>query len=305
MTSRLNRRIVVGLLLVALTGIIFLAIRDKLPSFGSLHVPKFGSSAPKKAAPKVVDPNKSDSTGSDLGLGLDSSQAVASGDRNQPVIALTFTSNLTEFMQKQVKGDKNKSYNNTAVLDVLDQSKVPATFFLSGLWAQQYKETAARIAANPRFEVASHSYANAAFVPKCYTLPDLPKDRKVSDITSGASVIAKLKPVHLTNFFSFPGGCYDDAALQAAKKAGVQVVQNDVIGGDAGQPNANAIVRKVMRETRNGSIVTFNTAEDNAPQTAVALRSIVNNLCTTKFKCVRLSELLALGRVTYAASPSP
>ena len=303
MTSRLNRRIVVGLLLVALTGIIFLMIRDKLPSFGSLHVPGYGSSAPKKAAPKAVVPNKSGSTGSDLGL--DSSQAVASGNRNQPVIALTFTSNLTKFMQKQVQSDPKVSYNNMAVLDVLDQSKVPATFFLSGLWAQQYKETAARIAANPRFEVASHSYANAAFVPKCYTLPDLPKDQKVSDITSGASVIAKLKPVHLTNFFSFPGGCYDDAALQAAKKAGVQVVQNDVIGGDAGQPNADAIVRKVMRETRNGSIVTFNTAEDNAPQTAVALRSIVNNLCTTKFKCVRLSELLALGRVTYAASPSP
>lgn len=301
MTYAHRKRLVTVLILIAVVIVLMLVVKDKFPSFGNLHVPGFGSSAPKKAVPKSVAPTEPDPTGSDLGL--NSGLAVASGDRNQPVIALTFTSNLTEFMQKQAV-DENKSFNNTAVLDVLDRSKVPATFFLSGLWAEHYKKTAAGIAANPRYEVANHSYRNESYVPGCYTLPDLPEDQRVSDIKNAASVIAKLKPVHPTNFYSFPGGCYDDAALGAAEAAGVQVVQSDVIAGDAGQPNADAIVRKVLKETRNGSIVTFNTAEDNAPQTAVALKTIVKDLCATKFKCVRLSELLALGGVTYAEPSS-
>ena len=100
---------------------------------------------------------------------------------------------------------------------------------------------------DPLFEVANHSYSHYAFTDDCYGLPTVPEDgcgRTWSGRTrpSGRRGCADAMP-----YFRFPGGCYDQRALQALSAAGVTAVQWDVVSGDAFATDADAVARQVLR----------------------------------------------------------
>jgi peptidoglycan/xylan/chitin deacetylase (PgdA/CDA1 family) len=176
---------------------------------------------------------------------------------------------------------------------------------LAGLWVKEYPKASARIAANPNLDVASHSYLHASFSGSCFGLPVLDPSQYEADIKQSEAVIRALKPVHMTNFFRFPGGCYTRDAVKAAKAAGVQAVQWSVASGDVGQTDPDPIVENVVNTAKNGSIVIMHLTKQNAPATGKAISAIVSSLCTKQFKCVRLSELLASGNVAYARPTGP
>jgi len=211
------------------------------------------------------------------------------------MVALTFDSNMTDAMLTRLARHQVASYDNRRVIDELVAERVPATFFLAGKWIERYPDETRRIVADPLFEVGSHSYAHRAFHLPCYGLGGLPVAAMAADVSHSEALLHRFTP-HPTNYFRFPGGCYDRAALRAIAPTHVQVIQYDVASGDAFGTSVETIVRHTLAHTRGGSIVVLHVTDgDTAPLTARALPRIVAGLRARGLGLVRLSTLLAKG----------
>lgn len=207
-------------------------------------------------------------------------------------MALTFDADMTDAMIARLRRGEVASYANLSVLDLLEKRKTPATFFVTGQWAEQYPEVTRRLAANPRFELANHSYEHAAFTGDCYGLPQLPADRMTGDV---ARTFRVLEPFggRQTRYFRFPGLCHDKAALRALAPLGVTVVDGDVVSGDPFARSAAPVVEAVLSKVRPGSIVIMHVTQANAQYTDDALPLILAGLQRRGLEPVTLSELLS------------
>ena len=218
---------------------------------------------------------------------------VDHGPRDSGMVALTFDSNMTDAMLAELDRHQVASFDNRAVIDELVAERVPATFFLAGKWMQRYPEETRRIAGNPLFEVGSHSFAHRAFRMPCYGLGGLPVAAMAADVERSEALLRHFTP-HPTDYFRFPGGCYDRTALRAIAPTHVQVIQYDVASGDAFGTSVRSIVTHTLTHTRAGSIVVMHiTGGNTAPLTARVLPAIVAGLRTRGLRLVRLSTLLA------------
>lgn len=230
-------------------------------------------------------------SGSALGTLPDPGSPAGSGPVGQPRIALTFDSNMTDAMLRQLNTGKVKSYANVGVIDELQRSHTPATFFLAGKWVERYPELTRRIAADPNFELASHSYAHLGFTARCYHLGVLPVEQMAADVEHSFRVLARFGG-RQTRYFRFPGGCYDTRALRAIAPAQATVVEYDIVGGDAFTNDPHIIITNVLRHAHDGAIVVLHITQANAPRTADALPTIITGLRARGYQLVRLSELL-------------
>lgn len=219
---------------------------------------------------------------------------VEHGSRNVPLVALTFDGDMTEGMLRKLDTGVASSYDGAPVVDELQRMRVPATFFLTGLWAQRYPATARRIAADPLFEVGSHSYSHRAFAIPCFGLEPVPVVQMADDVRRSYELIRAQVP-GATQYFRFPGGCHDAAALGALGGVGVTAVQWDVVSGDAFGTSVDKIVRQSVGGASNGSIIVMHATLGNAPLTAKALPRIVEGLRAKGLRPVTISELLAAG----------
>src|SRR5437764_2680511 len=180
---------------------------------------------------------------------------VFHGSRSQQLVALTFDTNMTDSMLAELDKGTVKSFVNQAAIDELRRLQVPATIFIAGKWVERYPDVTRSLAADPLFELASHSYAHRAFKAPCYGLgAAMPVAEMAPDLERSEQLLRQFTD-HPTPYFRFPGGCYDKAALDAVASTGVVVVQYDVASGDAFGTSVNAIVDQTLRETTNGSIV--------------------------------------------------
>ena len=175
------------------------------------------------------------------------------------------------------------SYANTAVVDELQARHTPATFFLAGKWVERYPDLTRRIAADPDFEIASHSYAHRGFAANCYRLDPEPATDMAADVEHSFAVLAPFGG-RQTRYFRFPGGCYDTAALRAVAATHATVIQYDDVADDPFNDNTAAII--------NGAIVVLHITQANAPCTADALPAIIDGLRSRGYRLVDLSDLL-------------
>jgi len=220
---------------------------------------------------------------------------VHHGRRDSGMVALTFDSNTTDAMLAELDRGQVASFDNRAVIDELVAERVAATFFLAGKWIERYPDDTRRIVATPLFEVGSHSYAHRAFHLPCYGLGGLRVSAMAADVARSEALLRRFTP-HPTNYFRFPGGCYDQAALRAVAPTHVQVIQYDVASGDAFGTSVRPIVTHTLAHTRAGSIVVMHiTGGNTAPLTARALPAIVAGLRARGLRLVRLSTLLSTG----------
>ncbi len=218
---------------------------------------------------------------------------VTNGPRDRRVVALTFDSNLTDAMIQELDQHRVASFANVAVIDELDQLQVPATLFLAGKWVERYPDLTRRLAADPLFELGSHSYEHRAYHAPCFGLGVLPVAAMAGDVEHSEQVLRQFTN-HPTPYFRFPGGCYDPGALRAIASTGVTVIQYDLASGDAFGKSVRPIVNNVVNNAQSGSIVVMHiTGGNTAPLTAFALPDIVNGLRAKGFNLVRISDLLA------------
>jgi peptidoglycan/xylan/chitin deacetylase (PgdA/CDA1 family) len=214
------------------------------------------------------------------------------GPRDRRRVALTFDSNMTDAMLRRLANGSVRSYANVAVVDELQRTHTPATFFLAGKWVEAYPQLTRRLAADPDFELASHSWAHEGFHAPCYGLGTIARAGMAADVERSFQVLARYTP-RPTRYFRFPGGCYDAAALDALAPVGCTAVEYDDVSGDAFGNNPERIADDTVRQAKPGSIVVLHITEANAPETAKALPQIISRLRDGGYQLVTLSALLS------------
>ena len=239
-------------------------------------------------APAEPQPLELTAAGSSAGV-------ISHGSRARPSVALTFDASMTAAMVQAVDRGTGARFVNDGVIAELRQLKVPATFFLSGVWMEHYPDVARDLGLDPLFELGSYSYSGRAFRAGCFRMPTIDPAGAADDVARSEALLAGATG-HPTPFFRFPGGCYDSGAVTAVRSTRVQVVQYDVVPGDGSVVDPSAIVAHTLSSTLSGSIVALNvTGGDAAPATARALPEIVNQLRARGFELVRVSDLLQAG----------
>lgn len=216
---------------------------------------------------------------------------VDHGPRTGNRVALTFDADMTDGMLGNLRAGRVKSYANLRILDLLEREQVPATFFLTGKWVEQYPDLTRRIADNPRFELANHTYGHLAFTANCYDLPRVPAKGMTDDVAKTFQVITPYGG-RQTRYFRFPGLCHDAAALDALAPLGLTVVDGDVVSGDPFATSWKPLVRAVLDNVRPGSIVIMHVTEANAAMTDEALPHILAGLRERGLVPAPLSEVL-------------
>ncbi|HEX6968408.1 MAG TPA: polysaccharide deacetylase family protein [Micromonosporaceae bacterium] len=216
---------------------------------------------------------------------------VDHGPRTGDKVALTFDADMTEGMLRNLRSGRVKSYANLRIIELLEREQVPATFFLTGMWVEQYPDLTRRIAENPRFELANHTYSHLAFTDDCYDLPQLPPDQMTEDVAKTFSIIEQYGG-RQTRYFRFPGLCHDDRALAALAPLGLTVVDGDVISGDPFATSWRPIVDTVLTKVRPGSVIILHVTEANAAMTDEALPHILAGLRDRGLTPAPLSEVL-------------
>lgn len=260
-------------------------------SVGSSTVPSPVTRGPMRLAGPAVLPDPAPGPTVPPGPTTPPGPTRLPGPAGSPRIALTFDSNMTDAMLARLTTGKVKSYANVGVIDELQRSHTPATFFLAGKWVERYPDLTRRIAADPNFELASHSYAHLAFTTHCYHLATLPTEQMAADVERSFRVLAAFGG-RQTRYFRFPGGCYNARTLRAIAPTRCTVVEYDIVGDDAFNNDPSAITNNVLRQAHNGGIVVLHITQANAPRTADALPTIITSLRARGYQLVTVTELL-------------
>lgn len=222
---------------------------------------------------------------------LNAAGIVTHGPRTVRQVALTFDADMTAGMESELRSGKVKSFYNESVVAVLKKTNTPATFFLTGMWAQVYPQAAKELATNPLFEVENHSYDHPGFSQPCYGLARIATGAKL------ANMLQAQRAIHLATgvtpkYFRFPGGCAENGDVQLAEKVGMTVVHWDVVGGDVNQPNPQKIVSQTLARVQAGSIIVLHVSGGHAPATGEALGEIIAGLKKKGLTPVTLKTLL-------------
>ncbi|GAC1658181.1 MAG: hypothetical protein NVS9B1_17510 [Candidatus Dormibacteraceae bacterium] len=233
---------------------------------------------------------------------VDGVNSFDNGARDGRRVALTFDADMTRGMLWQLQRGLVGSWYNREVIDILRAEGVPATIFLTGLWAAAYPDEARALAADPNLEIGNHTYDHAAFRVPCYGLGGTLNPG--GEIVDGQTTITQVTGV-TPRLLRFPGDCYAGPDVALARSAGMYVISGDVRAGDGFNPSVASIVGAVERNTRAGSIVVMHLhGGPNAPNTAPALREVIPFLRGQGFELVTVSTLLGLEPARPVVTPA-
>lgn len=221
-------------------------------------------------------------------------QVIFHGPRDKKRIAITFDAEMTNGMRNALKTGKAKSSYDKRIIDTLNQTQTKATLFLTGMWIELYPNETKEFSKNPLFELGSHSYSDSSYHGYCYGLTQLPKTQSIEEIGSTEKLLREYAGID-NRLFRFPGGCYSQEDVDLVTKANDKIVHWDVKAADGFNNDANQIVRNVVDNVQNGSIIILHmNGGPTAPKTANALPVIISTLKSKGYEFVKVSELLSI-----------
>jgi peptidoglycan/xylan/chitin deacetylase (PgdA/CDA1 family) len=212
-----------------------------------------------------------------LALAVQVTQAaepVTHGNRHRREVCLTFDACETA---------KPAGYD-ARIVAILEHAHVAATFLLGGKWMESHPDATRHLAANPQFEIGSHSYIH----PHMTRVPDARIDEELSRTQD---VMERLTGRRGTLFRPPYGEC-DDRLISRAAALGLTTITWEVVTGDPDKHvTANAIVREVLAKTRPGSIVIMHV-NGRGWHTAEALPRVIAGLRAKGYRFVTVSDAL-------------
>lgn len=218
-------------------------------------------------------------------------ELINNGSRKTNLVALTFDADMTPGMLKEYKSGKIKSWYDQKITEILRKNSVPATIFITGMWAELYPQVVQDLSSDPLFEIGNHSYDHAAFSTPCFGLSET--KNKETEITKTQDILTKLTG-KTPKYFRFPGGCFKKEDLDLAQKLNIKVVEWDVVSGDSYLKDPQKIVDQVLKKTQNGSIIVMHfQGGPHAPATSSALQKIIDGLKQKGFSFGTVSQLLS------------
>jgi peptidoglycan-N-acetylglucosamine deacetylase len=208
--------------------------------------------------------------------GQTDTRAIFHGSRDKKIIALTF--------------DACPSFTHggfdSNIIQVLVDSGVPATFFLSGKWIAKHRRDVKKLSAIRSFELGNHTYSH----PHCTNISD---DSVQLELQKADSLLKKVTgfPSHL---FRPPYGETNGRIEGIAHKFGFITIMYDLASGDPDSTiSKERLIRYVTTHARNGSIVVMHI-NGRGWYTAKSLPEIIQTLRARGFVFVKIGDLLAL-----------
>jgi peptidoglycan/xylan/chitin deacetylase (PgdA/CDA1 family) len=203
----------------------------------------------------------------------------------EPAVAVTFDACAT----------RTHGYGfDRAVYEILKQSGVPATIFVSGRWVEFHAPEMAELARDPLITFGDHSYDHPH-------MSRLPAARVGEEIDRTETALARYGKKSVA--FRPPFGDWSRRVIDVVNERGLPTVTWDVVSGDPSARTTKAgMIRNVVGHARAGSIVIFHI-NGRGRKTAEALPEILRALRAQGLRFVSLADLLALSSARVAASP--
>lgn len=152
------------------------------------------------------------------------------------------------------------------LLDILDEHKVKATFFLVGDWVAKYPDDVKAIAEKGH-DIGNHSDTHPH-------MPELSADKEQAEITACNQKIEALTGKSPT-LFRPPYGDYNNTLVDCVKSMGMYCVQWDVDSLDWKDPSPEQMTKTVLDKVKDGSIILMHNGAKNTP---AALPQIIKAL---------------------------
>ena len=264
-----------------------LEVRALIPAFNARSNPVVALQAPKEEL--YVERG---SAYDNRTIGTESANVIFHGPRDKKKIALTFDAEMTDSMKANVISGRVKSSYDRRITDILTQTNTKATLFLTGMWIELYPKETRELSDNPLFELGSHSYADTSYHGYCYGLKQIPSTLAIEEIGSTEKLLREHAGID-NRLFRFPGGCYTPDDVKLVNLANDDVVHWDISGADGFNNNTAQIVKNIVDNTQNGSIIILHmNGAPTAPKTAEALPQIITKLKAKGFEFVKVNELL-------------
>ncbi len=166
------------------------------------------------------------------------------------------------------------------ILNILDEYKVKATFFLVGFWVDKYPHQVEEIHRRGH-EIGNHSTTHPH-------MANLSRDQIIEELTitnQKIYQITKVKP----QVFRPPYGEYNDQVIQTAKELDYYTIQWDIDSLDWKELGTEPVIDKVLKGTSDGSIILFH---NNAKYIKEYLPVILQRLQEKDFEIVPVSQLI-------------
>jgi peptidoglycan/xylan/chitin deacetylase (PgdA/CDA1 family) len=176
-----------------------------------------------------------------------------------------------------------------SIAATLERADAPATFFLTGRWAETFPEAAAQLAR--RYPVGNHTYSHADLT----TLGDAAAR---AEIRRAERVIERVTGRDPRPFFRFPYGARDERTIGLVNGLGYGSIRwtVDTLGwqGTAGGRSVASVRSRVLDALRPGAIVLMHVgaAPDGSTLDADALPGIIAAIRTRGYRLVDLGEFL-------------
>jgi peptidoglycan-N-acetylglucosamine deacetylase len=202
-----------------------------------------------------------------------------------------------------------------ALVDVLRQNHVKATFFLGGKWMLTHRARTQQLMSDPSFEVANHTWehrnlrtlSGLALIDEirnaqlAYEQVREELQNRQCTRPGEAAIAGEAAPTRL-GLIRFPYGACGAAALSEVAQQGLRPIQWDVSSGDPTfTVSARMIEQQVLANVRPGSIVLFH-ANGRGWHTEGALPAIIAALKARGYGFATVSELIAAGEPEVASS---
>jgi polysaccharide deacetylase family sporulation protein PdaB len=205
------------------------------------------------------------------------SQLITKGSTTEKLVAFTFDD-----------GDDGK--NITAILQILSDNNIKATFFATGKAAENHPDLIKKIYQQGHI-IGNHSYSHPDFtkIAAAKITEELAKcDDAIKSITGKST-----KP-----YFRPPFGYYNSDVLKAVGAAGyTKTIHWTIDTIDWRGDSAADITSRVVNNIKPGAIVLMHVGS-GAKNTVAALPGIISNLKSKGYKFVTLNQLLGTAQQT-------
>lgn len=177
-------------------------------------------------------------------------------------------------------------YTSPPILDYLEQSHTPATFFVMGLYAHVWPDLIQR-EWRDGFAIGIHSWDH----PPMTTVSDGQMAHQFGD--SLAAVHAAIGQNACIWFWRPPYGAVNARVTGYAQQYGLTTIQWDADPADWSRPGADVIASRVLAQAHPGSIILMHDGPANRQETLAALPRIVAGLRERGLTPVTIPQLLA------------
>jgi peptidoglycan/xylan/chitin deacetylase (PgdA/CDA1 family) len=171
-----------------------------------------------------------------------------------------------------------------ALLDLLRDAKVPATFFCTGQQVAAHPELAARIAREGHL-IQNHSYTHN-HATNIFTVA-----RLRAELTQTQAVIQKITGV-APRWFRPPMGLTNPRVFHVARALGLIVVGWTARGFDTKLTEPTLIVARILRKLRPGAILLLHDGNIPAERLTKTVRLLLAELRARDYEVARLDHVV-------------